>query len=183
MSNLRRVYVPEDTFTVDEQLVDYRGTILDRTYIPSKPRKYGVKIFWLCEAKSGFPLNANIYVGKVSNGSPSKPRQRCCLGALPTIQWIGRDVVTDNFFTSHNLAVALLKVNLTFLGTIRCNRKEIPFELRDKKRQIESFKFAFDHENHVMLAFYIPQKKRMLFFLVPHILECRQFQKRQANPN
>ena len=67
VSNLRRFYVSEDTLTVDEQVVDYRGTISGRTYIASKPRKYGVKIFWLCEAKSDFPLNVNIYIGKVSN--------------------------------------------------------------------------------------------------------------------
>ena len=51
VSNLWRFYVPEDTLTVDEQFVGYRGTIPGRTYIPSKSRKYGVKIFWLCEAE------------------------------------------------------------------------------------------------------------------------------------
>ena len=45
VSNLRRFYVPGDTLTVVEQLVGYRGTIPGRTYVPSKPRKYGVKIF------------------------------------------------------------------------------------------------------------------------------------------
>ena len=42
----------EDTLTVDEQFVDYRGTMPGRTYIPSKSRKYDVKIFWLCEENS-----------------------------------------------------------------------------------------------------------------------------------
>ena len=75
------------------------------------------------------------------------------------------DVVTDNFFTSHGLVVALLKVNLTLLGTIRCNRKEIPIELRNKKRQRESSEFALDHENHIMLASHIPQKNKNVIVL------------------
>ena len=45
VSNLRRFYVREDALTVGEQLVGYRGMIPGRTYIPSKLRKYGVKIF------------------------------------------------------------------------------------------------------------------------------------------
>ena len=63
MSNLQRFYVADDTLTVDEQfLVGDRGKIPDRTNIPSKPSKYGIEIFWLCEAEGGFPLNANIEI-------------------------------------------------------------------------------------------------------------------------
>ena len=44
--NLRNIYVPNKTLTMDEQLVAYRGKFPGRTYMPSKPRKYGVKFFW-----------------------------------------------------------------------------------------------------------------------------------------
>ena len=44
--NLRRAYIPDGCITGDEQLVRYRGRIPGRTYIPTKPRKYGLKIFW-----------------------------------------------------------------------------------------------------------------------------------------
>ena len=67
LNNLTRAYVPEEVITVDEQLVGYRGRIPGRTYMPSKPRKYGVKIFWACEAKSGYALNGSIYRGKQGN--------------------------------------------------------------------------------------------------------------------
>ena len=43
--SLRKFYVPSDVLTVDEQLFGYRGQIPGRTYLPSKPRKYGMKIF------------------------------------------------------------------------------------------------------------------------------------------
>jgi hypothetical protein len=42
--NLRLYYIPKDILTVDEQLLGYRGLIPGRTYLPSKPRKYGLKI-------------------------------------------------------------------------------------------------------------------------------------------
>ena len=64
LPKLHRFYKPTDTLTVDEQLLGYRGKIPGRTYLPSKPRKYGLKIFWICEADSGFALNAHVYIGR-----------------------------------------------------------------------------------------------------------------------
>lgn len=55
LGSLRQHYVPEADITVDEQLVGYRGRVPGRTYLPSKPKKYGVKIFWACEARTEFP--------------------------------------------------------------------------------------------------------------------------------
>ena len=44
-SNLCNIYNPNEALTVDKQLVGYRGKIPGRTYMPTKPRKYGVKFF------------------------------------------------------------------------------------------------------------------------------------------
>ena len=55
--NLRRACIPDDCITVDEQLVRCRGRIQGRTYILSKPRKYGLKMFRACESSSGYVLN------------------------------------------------------------------------------------------------------------------------------
>ena len=57
---------------MDEQLVGYRGKIPGRTYMPSKPRKYGVKFYWLCEATTGFALNGMIYSGRESDSAPHR---------------------------------------------------------------------------------------------------------------
>ena len=78
--------------------------------------------------------------------------------------------MTDIFFTSHSLAVELLKHNLTLLGTIRSHRREIPDILREKRRPVESSQFLFDHENNITLVSYISKKKqkRDLIKLLTH---------------
>lgn len=43
--NLKAVYTPGKNITVDEQLVPYRGRCPFCQYIPSKPAKYGIKIW------------------------------------------------------------------------------------------------------------------------------------------
>ena len=47
----------------------------------------------------------------------------------------GREIVTDRFFTSHMLARRLLEMKLTFLGTIKGGRKEIPKCIREVKAE------------------------------------------------
>lgn len=44
-SNLRKYYRPTENLTVDEQLFPYRGRTKFTQYIPSKPAKYGIKVW------------------------------------------------------------------------------------------------------------------------------------------
>lgn len=167
VSNLRRPYSPGDTLAVDEQLLGYRGCIPGRTYLPSKPAKYGLKIFWLAESVTGYALNAQIYSGRRPGEPPhtnigrdvvldlTEPFYRSC-----------RDIITDNYFTSHQLAVILLSKGLTLLGTIRAHRREIPTHVKTaKQRDVHSSIFLHDHENKIVLVSYIPKRGKNVLML------------------
>jgi hypothetical protein len=56
--------MPGGSFTVDEQLIPSRGCCIFRQYIPSKPGKYGLKLFWCCDSDTAYLLNAEIYLGR-----------------------------------------------------------------------------------------------------------------------
>ena len=43
---LRKYYSPGPNITVDEQLMPFRGRCGFLQYLPSKPDKYGLKVFW-----------------------------------------------------------------------------------------------------------------------------------------
>ena len=58
--------------TVDEQLVPFRGRCPFTQYMPSKPAKYVIKVFWLCDASSPYAFNAKIYVGRQPGSAPEK---------------------------------------------------------------------------------------------------------------
>ena len=95
IQGLRRLYVPSFVLTVDEQLLGYRGRVPGRTYMPAKPRKYGLKIFWLCEAGTGFALNGCIYTDRGAND--------------PVHCNLGEDIVTElatPYFESNREIVA-----------------------------------------------------------------------------
>lgn len=61
--NLIKCYRPGRNLTIDEQLVPFRGRCPFKQYIPSKPDKYGLKLFWICDSKTSYPLQAVPYLG------------------------------------------------------------------------------------------------------------------------
>ena len=70
-AQLRKFYIPGTDLCVDEQLVAFRGRCPFRQYIPSKPAKYGIKIWWCCDAQTSYPLNGQVYLRK----QPDQPRE------------------------------------------------------------------------------------------------------------
>ena len=61
--HLRDAYTPGPHMTVDEQLVCFRGRCPIRQYIPSKPGKYGIKIWAICEANTSYAWKMQVYTG------------------------------------------------------------------------------------------------------------------------
>lgn len=62
--NCRSSYVPSEYLTIDEMLEAFRGRCSIKQYIPSKPNKYGIKIFALSDARTFYTINMEIYAGK-----------------------------------------------------------------------------------------------------------------------
>ena len=104
LRNAARVYIPGEYITVNKQLLGYCGRISGRTYIASKPRKYGQKIFWTCEFTTGYGLNAIAYGGKEGNRIYHNLALDVVMKVLEPWYGTGRDVCTDNYFTSYSLA-------------------------------------------------------------------------------
>lgn len=164
---LRRVYVPNEALTVDEQLVGYRGNIPGRTYMPCKPRKYGIKFFWICESSTGFALKGMIYTGR-QVGEPQHVNlsRDVVMELAQPFFGTGRDVVMDRYFTSHALACELNSNNLTTLGTIKSNRREIPGCFKTARgRHVESAEYLYDHENKIIVLSFVPKKNKNVLLL------------------
>ena len=70
--NLAKRYTSSKCLTVDEQLFPYRGHTKFTQYILSKPAKYGIKDFWVCDAAYGYPLQGKLSTRKL----PEKQRQK-----------------------------------------------------------------------------------------------------------
>ena len=108
-------YKPRENITVDKQLFPTKARCRFTQYMTNKPDKFGIK-FWLAvDVKSKYILNARPYLGK----DEARPIVKPYLGK-------GRNVTTDNFFTSPHLATELRKKKTSLVETLNKIRKEVP---------------------------------------------------------
>ena len=116
---LPKYYILGSDLCVDEQLVAFRGKCGFRRYIPSKPAKYGLKIWWCRDANTSYPHTGQVYLGR-QPGEQQEIGQgaRVVRDLISPWHRSGRNIVADNFFTSVPLVQELLVDGLTYTGTI-----------------------------------------------------------------
>ena len=69
--SLLDAFVPGPNLTVHEQLVTFRGRCQIRQYMPSKPEKYGIRIWTIGNLTSHYVLKMGVYKER-EIGEPAK---------------------------------------------------------------------------------------------------------------
>lgn len=163
--NCRQKFIPSDCVTVDEQLVPFRGRTKFLQYMPSKPAKNGIKIFWVCDARTPYAIDGIVYTGRqpgeeVQKNLGENTVRQLCSGFRHT----GRNITTDNFFTSVPLAEHLLEKGLTIVGTLRQNKPDIPPVMKaSKSREVHCTEFGFN--GSMTMIRYIRKKGKAVVLL------------------
>ncbi|VVC36838.1 PiggyBac transposable element-derived protein [Cinara cedri] len=66
--NCKTHYLLGEYVSLDEKLIAFRGRCSFSMYIPSKPAKYGIKVFNLCDARAAYTYNLEVYLGEQPDG-------------------------------------------------------------------------------------------------------------------
>lgn len=171
IENSQQCYSVGETACVDEMLIAFRGRCRFRMYMPNKPAKYGIKVMAMTDARTQFLYNAYIYSGRDCYGqglSPSekklsKPTQSV-LRLVKPIEGSRRNVTGDNWFSSIELADELKKRSLTYVGTMKKNKTEIPEEFKpNAERNVSSSIYGFT--NDLTLMSYVPKQKKAVIMI------------------
>ena len=163
VTKCQSLYSPSPLVCVDETLVGFRGRCPFKVYIPSKPDRYGIKIWSMCDNGTNYVCNLQVYLGKEGGSAEQQQGARVVRDLTKTIHGSGRNVTCDNFFTSYELGKFLLEKNLTLLGTMRKNRKELPPEMLLQKRSAFDSIFAFTPDT--ALVSYAPRNNKTVLLL------------------
>jgi len=86
-----------------------------------------------CVTSVQFLCNLQVYLGKKGESLEQQQGARVVSDLATLVYGSGRNITTDNFFTSHSLAKFLLGQNLTLLCTVRKTRPELRDEFVLKK--------------------------------------------------
>ena len=62
------VYASTRDLSIDEQMIGTKARVSFIQYMPKKLKKFGIKLWALCEAKTGYCLQFQIYTGKSDTG-------------------------------------------------------------------------------------------------------------------
>lgn len=129
--NFSAQYQPNKNQSVDEAMVAYKGRYSAKQYIPSKPIKWGFKVWMRCDSKTGYCHQYDIYMGKETGVNNAKGLGHRVVEKLTqTLHNKNHHVYFDSFFTSVPLVQDLLAHGVYSCGTIRQNRKGFPQDLR-----------------------------------------------------
>ncbi len=125
--------------TIDEAMIPFKGKLRFKQYMKYKPMKWGIKVFVLSDASTGYVKRMQVYTGQgLGNGvSDVGLCTKVVLDLMKGFDHMGVQLYTDNFYTSPLLYYRLYKhQGINACGTIRPQRVGFPSELIIKASEI-----------------------------------------------
>ena len=122
---------PRAQLSVDESLAPFKGRLSYKQYIPNKPKKWGVKLWVVCDARTGFCLDWIPYTGHevAPSRSTDSETERIVKRLVEPFFNSDRAVYMDNYYSSVPLFRQLKCEGLGACGIIRQNRRGLPEEI------------------------------------------------------
>ena len=125
----QELYKPKREVSIDETLVPFKGRTKLLQYIPSKPHKWGLKVWTLADSKSGYVWNWQLYTGKQATNNGRGAAHQVVMSLMDPLLNLGHHIYCDNYFTSPSLFDELAENQTGACGTLRVNRIGVPREV------------------------------------------------------
>ena len=156
LPRFRYFYAPHQHLSLDEGMIPSKNRLAFKQYIKSKPIKWGIKAFLICDSTSGYILNAELYTGAKPNEVPEIGVVGNVVHRVLTSAEIHNKnhiVVMDRFYNSVTLFDYLYtKLGTLAVGTVLTNRKFFPKDLAKMKKLQRGEYHYMNHENIVCLV-------------------------------
>ena len=124
------VYKCEKNISIDESMIPFKGRLKFKQRMPMKPVKYGIKLYEVCELRTGYCSQFSVYLGKQEGDDDNEgdlgKTGKVVADLTKAFQHKGYKLFIDNFYTSVPLLFYLSMNGIRACGTIRSNRKHFP---------------------------------------------------------
>ena len=126
-ANFKTLFYPGKQLNLDEETCPYKGRWSGVTYNPNKPHKWGIKLYQLCDAVTGYCCKFRIAAEE------SMATRSVVLDLVHNYLFAGHEVYMGRYYTSIPLFQDLFAQRTVAVGTIMGNRRGLPKDLIQKK--------------------------------------------------
>lgn len=136
VANFQAAFYPFENLSIDEMVIGYKGTWKSKQYNASKPKKYHIKTFGLCDAVTGYVYNILVYFGRNTSYNPDLDADSG--EAVKVFEYLlrntgpGHHVFADRYYTTMKLVKYLKSKSTNYTGTVQSNRVGFPKIIRRK---------------------------------------------------
>ncbi|KAI5608003.1 dual specificity protein phosphatase 26 isoform X1, partial [Silurus asotus] len=163
--NCAKSFTPGEHMTIDEQLFPTKVRCPFTQYNATKPDKFGIKFWMATDLETKYVCNTTPYLGKDPNGQKrERLAENVVMNLMEPFLDDGRNVMTDDFFTSLSLSHRLLQRKTTLLGTVNKVQRELPRFAKNTAQQ-EVFSTSVLTSGSVSLTIYAPKKNKTVCVL------------------
>jgi hypothetical protein len=169
LERFQEVYYPVKNLAVDEMVIGWKGRWAHKQYNASKPKKYHVKTFGLCDSETGYVVNLLIYFGTDTSYDPECEDESQAVKVFDTLLKPcspGHHIFSDRYYTSYCLLEYLAGKKFLFTGTVNTNRKGFPPEIKTEKIGYREMKWFMEKENKHLCVMFRDKKAKKSCTLV-----------------
>jgi hypothetical protein len=108
-------------------IVLYKGRVVFRQYIPKKHKRFGIRIYKLCDSVS-YTYDTSVYLSKQRQHATAQitATHRKVLQVIQRVEGLGHKTFMENYFTSPALFGELFRLKTNACGTVRHDRHGMP---------------------------------------------------------
>ncbi|KAG5280755.1 hypothetical protein AALO_G00063680 [Alosa alosa] len=125
-------YAPNRCLTIDECAITSKGRFSPTQYMPSKPLRKGLKVWMLCDSRSGYCHRTRVYVGKPGEEAALGVARKAVTSLVRGLEAKHHHIFMDSFFTSVPLLQRLLRDGLYACGPTHPARRGYPDTLKPR---------------------------------------------------
>ena len=132
-TNFTKYFYPGTELSIDEGTCAFKGRVKFRAYNPNKPHKWGIKIYQVCDAVTGYCCRFKVAADE------STTTYELVLNLMDNYLGKGHELYVDRFHSSPRLFQDLYAKNTVAVGTCMNNRRSLSKQcLKEKLKRRET---------------------------------------------
>ena len=164
VASFQNAFYPSENICIDEMVIGHKGRFRHKQYNASKPKKYHIKSYGLCDSITGYVFNLLVYFGadttyRLEADTKSTHAVKIFDKLLEGITG-HHHLFADRYYSSLPLVQFLRQRNHHYTGTLNANRRGFPPEIKNKKITVNQPKWFINDEDQVMCVSWRDKKSK-----------------------